>query len=219
MYKLSLSSLLVLLFAASNFMVAQNQFEGKVQFKVYDEGNSQSMSYFVKGDKFKINTPEGGMGIGFMIYDASTKIMTLVMVEQNMYMEMPINAAGDMMNQDSENVYFNNTGETQEINDYICEKFEFTDEEGSGIAWMTKELGNFFFLGDMEGTENPQSNWQQEIMAEGYFPMLVKKENSAGELIPVFEIEEILPMPLDDNVFSVPAGFQKFDMPNMGDFE
>ena len=66
MYKLSLSSLLVLLFAASNFMVAQNQFEGKVIFKVYDEGDTQSMSYFVKGDKFKINTPEGGMGIGYM---------------------------------------------------------------------------------------------------------------------------------------------------------
>ncbi len=219
MYKLFLSSLSILLLAASSILFAQSPFEGKVIFKVYDEGDAQSMSYFVKGDKFKINTPEGGMGIGYMIYDASTEIMTLVMVEQNMYMEMPIDAAGDMMDQDSENVYFNNTGETQEINGYMCEKFEFTDDKGSGIAWMTKELGNFFFLGDMEGTENSQSNWQQEIMAEGYFPMLVKQENSSGELNPVFVIEEILPMPLGDDIFSVPAGFQKFDMPNMGDSE
>ncbi len=56
-------------------------------------------------------------------------------------------------------------------------------------------------------------------MAEGYFPMLVKQENSSGELEPVFEIEEILPMPLGDEIFSIPAGYQKFDMPNMDNFE
>ncbi|MFH1761859.1 MAG: DUF4412 domain-containing protein [bacterium] len=219
MYKLFLSSLLVILFAASNMLFAQSPFEGKVKFKVYDEGHAQSMSYFVKGNKFKIDLPEGGMGQGYMIYNADTKLMTMVMVDQQMYMEMPVDAAGEMMNQDSENIYFNNTGETQEINGYMCEKFEFTDQEGSGIAWMTKELGNFFFLGDMEGNDNAQSNWQQEIMAEGYFPMLVKQENSSGELKPVFEIEEILPMPLGDDIFSVPAGYQKFDMPNMDNFE
>ena len=58
-----------------------------------------------------------------------------------MYMEMPVDASGDMINQDSDNVYFNNTGETQMINGYMCEKFEFVDEEETGIAWMTQELG------------------------------------------------------------------------------
>ena len=54
-------------------------------------------------------------------------------------------------------------------------------------------------------------------MAEGYFPMLVQQENSSGELEPVFEIEEILPILLGDDLFTIPAGFQQFDMPNMGD--
>jgi hypothetical protein len=219
MYKLFLSSLVILLLAASSILFAQNPFEGKVKFKAYDQGESGSMNYFVKGDKFKIDAPEGGMGQGYMIYDASTNIMTLVMVDQQMYMEMPVDAAGDMIDQDNENVYFNNTGETQEINGYLCEKFEFVDDEGSGIAWMTQELGPFMFLGDPEAMGNSQSNWQQEIMAEGYFPMLVEQENSSGELTPVFEIEEILPMPLSDDLFAIPAGFQKFDMPNMGDYE
>lgn len=219
MYKLFLSSILILLLASSSILFAQSPFEGKVKFKAYDEGESGSMNYFVKGDKFKIDAPEGGMGQGYMIYDAGTNIMTIVMVEQQMYMEMPVDAAGDMTNQDSEDFYFNNTGETQEINGYMCEKFEFVDEEGSGIAWMTLELGPFMFLGDPEAMGNSQSSWQQEIMAEGYFPMLVEQENSSGELTPVFEIEEILPMPLDDDIFSIPAGYQKFDMPNMGDFE
>lgn len=219
MYKLFLSSLLILLFAASNILFAQNQFEGKVKFKAYDRDDMQTMSYFVKGNKFKLDPPQDEMGQGYMIYDADTKIMTLVMVEQQMYMEMPVDVAGEMMDQDNEEFYFNNTGETQDINGYLCEKFEFADEEGPGIAWMTKELGTFLFLGDPEGMENSQSNWQQEIMAEGYFPMLVQQENSPGELKTIFEIDEIVPMPLSDEIFSVPAGYQKFDMPSMDNFE
>ena len=218
MKKIILSSLLILLFAASNNLLGQSQFEGKVKFKAYDEGNSQSMSYFVKGNKFRIDSPESGMGQGYMIYNTATNIMTMVMVDQQMYMEMPVDAAEQMMDQDDEDFYFNNTGETQEINGYMCDKFEFVDEDGPGIAWMTQDLGSFFFFSDPEGN-NTQSTWQQEIMAEGYFPMLVEQENSAGELMPVFEIEEIQPMPLGDDVFSVPSGFQKFDMPNMDDFE
>ena len=219
MYKLFLSSFIVLLLAASSILFAQSPFEGKVKFRAYDGNESETMNYLVKEDKFRIDSPEGGMGQGYMLYDASTNIMTLVMVDQQMYMEMPVDAAGDIGDQDSENLYFNNTGETQEINGYLCEKFEFVDEDGSGIAWMTQELGPFMFLGDPEGMGNSQSSWQQEIMAEGYFPMLVEQENSSGELTPVFEIEEILPMPLNDDIFSIPAGYQKFDMPNMGDFE
>ena len=217
MYKSILIALIALLFAASNNLLAQSPFEGKVKFRAYDEGETGSMNYFVKGDKFRIDAPDGGMGQGYMIYDASTNIMTLVMVEQQMYMEMPVDAVGDTWNQDNDNVYFNNTGETQEINGYLCEKFVFTDDEGSGIAWMTQELGPFMFLGDPEGMGNSQSDWQQQIMAEGYFPMLVEQENSSGDLLPVFEIEEILAMLLDDELFMIPAGFQKFDMPNMGD--
>lgn len=218
MKKIILSSLLILLFTASNILFAQSQFEGKVKFKAYDEGNSQSMNYFVKGNKFRIDSPESGMGQGYMIYNSATNMMTMVMVDQQMYMEMPVDAAGNTISQDNEDFYFNNTGETQEINGYTCEKFEFTDQDGSGIAWMTQELGSFFFFNDPEGNTS-QSNWQQEIMAEGYFPMLVQQENSSGELEPVFEIEEILAMPLDDELFSIPAGFQQFDMPNMGNYE
>ena len=54
---------------------------------------------------------------------------------------------------------------------------------------------------------------EEEILAEGYFPMLVKQENSE-ELMPV-EIEETQPMPRV-MIFFAPADFQKFDMPNMG---
>ncbi len=212
MKKAILSLLLLVFVFATGILSAQTQFEGKLKFKTYEQGQGESINYFVKSNKFRIESPDDGMGQGYMIFNNDTKIMTMVMVDQQMYMEMPIDGSAQVMD-DDEDFYFNNTGETMEINGYLCDKFEFADDEGPGIAWMTQELGPFFFLDDPEG--NSQSTWQQQIMNEGYFPMLVEQENTSGELEKVFEIEEITPMPLDDNLFSIPSGFQKFDMPNM----
>ena len=64
-----------------------------------------------------------------------------------------------------------------------------------------------------EGGSNSQ--WQKEIMSEGYFPMLVKEENSSGELETVFKVIDLELMKLDDSMFSAPPGFTKFDMQNM----
>jgi len=52
-------------------------------------------------------------------------------------------------------------------------------------------------------------------MSEGYFPMLVKEENSSGELETIFKVIDLELMNLDDKMFSAPPGFTKFDMPNM----
>ncbi len=52
-------------------------------------------------------------------------------------------------------------------------------------------------------------------MSEGYFPMLVKEENSSGKLETIFKVIDLQLMNLDDKMFSAPPGFTKFDMPNM----
>ena len=78
---------------------------------------------------------------------------------------------------------------------------------------MTKELGSFLFMDDPEG--GGSTEWQKEIMNEGYFPLLVKEENSSGKLKTVFKVVDLKQMSLDDNMFSAPPGYSKFDMPNM----
>ena len=51
-------------------------------------------------------------------------------------------------------------------------------------------------------------------MGAGYFPMLIKEEDSSGELKTIFEVMELLAMKLDDNLFVPTPGFSKFTMPN-----
>jgi hypothetical protein len=204
-----------LLFFNSSLSIAQDKFEGKVTFEVSDEGQNQQISYFVKGNKFLIQ-PESGeaAGQGSMIYDGDKKAMIIIMTEQKMYMEMPIDATDEISKSESVGPdYFIKTGNSQNVMGYSCDEFEFKDEDRKGLALMTKELGSFLFMDNPEGGGNSQ--WQKEIMNEGYFPMLVKEENSSGELETVFKVIDLELMKLDDKMFSAPPGYKKFDMPNM----
>ena len=204
-----------LLFFTSSLSFAQDKFQGKVTFEVSDAGQNQQISYFVKGNKFLIQ-PESGeaAGQGSMIYDGDKKSMIIIMTEQKMYMEMPIDPTDEISNNESAELdYFVKTGNSENVMGYNCDEFEFKDESKKGLALMTKELGSFLFMDNPEGGGNSQ--WQNEIMSEGYFPMLVKEENSSGELETVFKVIELELMKLDDNMFSAPPGFTKFDMPNM----
>jgi hypothetical protein len=207
-------ALTFLLFITS-LSIAQDKFQGKVTFEVSDEGQNQQISYFVKGNKFLIQ-PESGeaTGQGSMIYDGDKKAMIIIMTEQKMYMEMPIDATDEISKSESvEPDYFVKTGNSQNVMGYSCDEFEFKDEDRKGLALMTKELGSFLFMDNPEGGGNSQ--WQKEIMNEGYFPMLVKEENSSGELETVFKVIDLELMKLDDKMFSAPPGYKKFDMPNM----
>jgi len=198
-------------------MYGQDRFEGKVTFKTDDDGKEQLINYLMKGSKFRIEQSEGeGAGGGAMIFDSETQMMTVLMNEQKMYMEMPINESKYTSKLDSEKPeYFAKTVEEKEILGHICDKFEFEDKDKKGVAWMTKDLGPFMFMQNPKDMKNSQPSWQQEIMGEGYFPMLVKAEDSSGDLKTVFEVTELQPMKLDDDMFSVPPGFSKFTMPNM----
>jgi len=205
----------LLLFFTSSLSIAQDSFQGKVTFEAGDEGQNQQISYFVKGNKFLIQPADGkGAGQGSMIYDGDKKVMIIIMNEQKMYMEMPIDPKDEISKNESiEPDYFVKTENSQDVLGYSCDEFEFKDEDKKGLALMTKELGSFLFMDDPEA--GGSSQWQKEIMSEGYFPLLVKEENSSGELETVFKVIELEPMNLDDKMFSAPSGFTKFDMPNM----
>lgn len=206
-----------LLFLFTIQVFPQDRFQGKVTFQVTEEGQSQKLSYFVKGNKFRIEPGQNEqMGMGVIIYDTDKDLMTVLMSEQKMYMEMPLDKSMGMTNDESTGKeYFVKTGESKEILGYTCDKFKYNDGQESGFAWMTKELGPFMFMRDPEGESSSEEKWQREIMEEGYFPLLVEQKNSSGNLEKVFEVTDLKPMNLDDALFSIPPGFSKFDMPGM----
>ncbi|QQS36816.1 MAG: DUF4412 domain-containing protein [Ignavibacteriales bacterium] len=199
---------------------AQESFSGEVGMKITDdEGNAMNLKYFIKDNLFRINSAADGQNIG-VIFNSADKKMLMIMDDQKMYMEMPM----DMMNKYMENngdesnkeIDFKKTGETKKILDYTCEKWIYTGDDNNAEIWMAKNMGAFrFFDGGGMGKPKMKSGWEAEIEKSGYFPMQVITRDKSGNIQSQMEVTSVTKKSLDDSFFKVPAGYQKFSMPNM----
>jgi len=198
----------LILFLLIGISFAQQSFEGKVIFEMQEEGNKQVMDYYAKEKKFRMDMPEKG---GSIIFDSQKFKMYVIMDEQKMYMEnsmmpMTAGAAGSI----------SKTGETKKILGYDCEKFLFTQKDMKGEAWMTKELGAFMFF--MESQQD-MPDWQSEVLDAGYFPLHVTQHNERKNVTSVYDVKEVTPMDLSDDLFVVPSSYKKMDLMNLGGLE
>lgn len=188
---------------------AQSSFEGKVVFEVQEDGEHQIFNYYAKDKKFLMKMPEKG---GSILFDSQKFKMYVIMDEQKMYMEttmMPLSTG-------TGGGSITKTGETKNILGYDCEKFLFTQKDMEGEAWMTKELGAFMFF--MESQEE-MPGWQTEVLDAGYFPLHVTQHDTRKNVTGVYDVKEVTPMKLSDDVFELPSSYKKFDLMNLGGFE
>lgn len=198
---------------------SQENFSGEVKMRMTDdEGQNFDISYFVKENLIRFGSEMAGQKMG-IIFNSEKNTMLMIMDEQKMYMEMPMDMVNKQMEmqdnkKDSES-NFKATGETKEIIGYTSEKWVFEDDENIAEVWMTKEIGQFkFFEGGFGKNKNPNS-WQSSIEKSGLFPILVINRDKSGKELNKLQVLSVDKKELDDNLFKVPSGYQKFDMPKM----
>jgi Domain of unknown function (DUF4412) len=216
MFRINLKTVLLSFLAILSFQVSvfcQNHFQGKVNFQVTEGGKSSTLNYFVKDKKFRMESPSDK---GAFIFDAATNKMLILMDEQKMYMEMPMDM-NNMMKESTEKATgdFKATGEKKEILGYTCEKFIYTDENTKNEMWLTKDLGGFMFFNNPKEMQGSESDWQHKLLSEGYFPMVVKELESSGTVKSTFEVKGLEKMDLKDSFFTPPSEYKKFSMPSM----
>ncbi|MEJ2506219.1 MAG: DUF4412 domain-containing protein [Ignavibacteriaceae bacterium] len=185
---------------------SQSSFEGKVVFDLKEDGQQQTLNYFVKDKRFRMDMPEKG---GSILFDSRAFKMYVIMDEQKMYMEtsmMPMSTG-------TGGGSISKTGETKNILGYECEKFLFTQKDMKGEAWMTKELGAFMFF--ME-SQKEMPSWQSEVLDAGYFPLHVTQHDNRRNVTSVYDVKEVTPMELSDDLFEVPSSYKKIDLLNLG---
>jgi len=199
------TTLVLILILFTGLSLAQDAFEGKVIFNVEEDGKTQVMDYYAKDKRFRMEVPEEG---GTILFDSQALKMYVIMDEQKMYMEttmMPMSAGAGGGN-------ITKTGETKSILGHDCEKFLFEQENLEGEAWMTKDLGAFMFF--MESQQDMPA-WQSEVLDAGYFPLQVTQYNKSEKTQSVYNVIEVTPMELNDDLFIPPANYQKLDMMNL----
>ena len=185
---------------------SQSSFEGKVVFDLKEDGQQQTLNYFVKDKRYRMDMPEKG---GSILFDSRAFKMYVIMDEQKMYMEtsmMPMSTG-------TGGGSISKTGETKNILGYECEKFLFTQKDMKGEAWMTKELGAFMFF--ME-SQKEMPSWQSEVLDAGYFPLHVTQHDTRRNVTSVYDVKEVTPMELSDDLFEVPSSYKKIDLLNLG---
>lgn len=199
-------------------------FEGKIGLAMTDpRGNTMNMDYAMKDQKIRMDMNGRGHQAA-MIMDVAKKEMIMLMPDQGMYMVMPMKQTIDkaMEQAGASTADVEVTGKTETILGYKCSQILVKDKGNVTEAWVAEGLGNFMGMsggggGPFGGGRSAQAaKWEEVIKGKGGFPLRVITRDAAGKQLSKMEATKIEPGSLPDSLFAPPAGFQKFDMPNMG---
>lgn len=147
---------------------------------------------YIKADKIRMETTMQG-NTQVTITDPAAKKVYMVMPDQKMYMEMaldPSRMGPEAMKDGSSDLGQWKTVGKETVDGWECEKrvFEFKDKsKGEMTAWFADKLGH-----------------------------PVKSVVKEGSMNMTMEYKNIKTGNVDPQLFTVPTGYQKMTMPNMG---
>jgi hypothetical protein len=101
---------------------------------------------------------------------------------------------------------------------YAAEKWIIKSENNVTEAWVTDELGSFMFPENPMDKKNNIGDWANAKELIGKFPlqMIVKEEGGETTTLNVTDIKK---GDVTDDMFTVPDGYMKMDMPMMNQGE
>ena len=180
---------------------AQAKFEGTITAKMTAAAGSADVTYFVKGDQFRMDLAGRGGGM-YILHDQAKSSSYMVMPAQRMYMEMPASATAEQAEKKSD---VKMTGRKETVAGIECEHALITSDDIQYDACIAHGLGMFPMMnnpmGRGRGAEPPPA-WQK--LGRDAFPLKVQR--AGGDVS--FEVTKIERKPLDASLFVVPDGFQ-----------
>jgi hypothetical protein len=203
-------------------------FEGKVSLAISSgkgKGQSQVLDYSIKGSAVRIDMTADGQSFA-SIMDLKKMEMLMLMPNEQMYMVMPIKENLDKaMDQAVEkDATIEKTGRTETILGYKCDEYVSKDKKTTTEIWIAEGLGTFMGLGNngggggmFGGKSKAAEGWEQKFKGKPGFPLRVVSRDSKTKETFRMEATKIEPGSLPASLFQAPEGWQKFQMPNMGD--
>ena len=205
---------------------AAGAFEGKVSLALTAEkGRTTNMDYSLKGRMVRMDINAEGHQMT-SIMDLAKLEMIMLMPEQNMYMVMPIKKPVEAAAKAGESTAeVEVTGKTETILGYKCSQLIVKDKGTVTEMWVAEGLGTFMGLGNGGGGGGPfgggrkaanAAKWEEALKGKGGFPLRVITRDAKGRDSFKMEATKIEPGSVPDSMFSPPAGYQKFEMPDIG---
>jgi hypothetical protein len=207
-------------------------FEGKIDMKMTTGKKDAEMpiTYYVKGTHLRMEMvppPDKkgrSPGTFTMIVDWPNRQSIMVMDEQKMYMTMKIPDVTEQAAGKGSDIDFKPTGRKEKIAGIEAEEYAGVSEGKRTEIWVTKELGKFMMANQGKGGgpfgrgKSSTSAWEKFAQQGDFFALrVVQREKEGGPEdfhMETIKVDRTTP---SDALFQPPAGYQKFEMPSMGD--
>jgi len=204
---LSLFLLINTLFLTS---IAQNTFEGTIEFKKIKKGKSSSYIYYVKGDIIRLE--EYGPSktiVDIALIDLKKKKVFLISPERESYMVLqPAHSSKNMANTRVEM-----KSERKTVLNHECKKWVVSNQDLNAKVtyWVTKGNYDFFveLLGVLRRKDYHSLFFQQVPEAVGFFPMQSLWTDMNGVERERLEVVSIKPHVIHGNLFTIPPGYSE----------
>jgi hypothetical protein len=220
---------LVLLVPAA--LSAAASFEGSMQMQMISgKEKPLTMDYLIKKNRARV-TPQLGQKEGSMAmiidYD-KLEILTL-MIDQKMYLSSSIKSlteAATGKETGEQKFTLEKTGVKEKILGYNCEKYLMKTTDSNTEMWLTEDLGTFVGIGTGAGgmggggrrAKNTTAQaWEKALAGKNMFPLRVVVLTPNGKESSRMEVTAIKKESVPESTFTIPADFQKLELPPMGD--
>jgi hypothetical protein len=204
---------------------AADAFEGKVSLAMSSgKGKPQTLNYSIKQDAMRIEiTANDGQSFA-SIMDMKKLEMIMLMPKEKMYMVMPMKQTIEKAaaSADIKDPNIEKTGRTETILGYKCDEYVTKDKNSTTEIWLAEGLGSFMGMGDnggggMFGKKKAAASWEEKFKGKPGFPLRVVTRDGKSKETFRMEATKIEPGSLPTSLFQPPSGWEKLQMPNMGD--
>lgn len=190
---------------------AADDFEGRVRMKVSQGEAEQSIDYFVKGERMRVESGVGAGAGGTMILDMNTGEVFMLLPEQKMYTVMPVPEL-DTAKSEGRRRRPEPQAETRSILGHEARKYLLHDGTSEYEIWATKELGKLGGL-RLPNKQGPAAGGPAAAFSdEDFFPLLIIERRN-GEVVSRVEVQQVEKESLPDSLFEPPADFEPMKLP------
>jgi hypothetical protein len=184
----------------SSFVMAQTEFSGEIYDSQKAGKAGLTKIYFAK-DKLRIDAQDTGHGAAAVIVNYATQTSTVIMAQQHMYMEMPLQSQSQRMSYS-----FFRTGDVENA----CGDWQkITSNPAGSCSRLGSESVNGRATVKYEATNSRGEVGHFWLDSKLRFPVKWDGKNSGGELRNIQEGTQAA------SLFEIPAGYTKMDMGGM----
>jgi hypothetical protein len=207
---------LIALLCLPGALAAQSKFEGVITARMSAGGRGSNASYSVKGDRLRMDMT-GATGVSVtMLHDPAASLNVMLMHDRKMVMDLSAMQGRVNSAVQAKKPAVTMTGKKETVAGRECEHALITSDDGGKMdVCLARGMGSFV-MGGSAGGSGANGAATPDVLSRLGADAFPLKAIDVKRGATVFEVTKIEKKSLSNDLFTIPAGYQKIDMGRMG---